>query len=53
MIQQHGIERIARNVALLGAAYWAADSAQASGLMTEVISSSKGLTHCVTSQEVR
>ena len=53
MIQQHGIERIARNVALLGAAYWAADGAQASGMLTEVIPSSEGLTHCAASHEVR
>ncbi len=53
MTMQHGIWKVSRNVAVLGAAYWAADELQMGRMIAEVVSNSAKPTHCVTPTKVR
>lgn len=53
MSRQHGLEKLARNMAVFGAAYWAADRAQASGLVTVSASVSAKSKDCMPASGVR
>ncbi|CAL5219443.1 g1275 [Coccomyxa viridis] len=47
MTFQHGIWKVSRNVAVLGAAYWAADELQMGRMIAEVVCNSAEPSHCV------
>lgn len=53
MSSQHGTTKIARKVAALGVAFWAADDVRMSNLIAEVFGNPAEASQCVSSSKVR